>query len=75
VKHVYDSQRTVVEVLMPMASVVMADQEEIMLEPRLEKGQRRRFTAEQKGRILHEADACTERGSHSSSLSREGRHE
>ncbi len=43
-----------------------------MPDPQLEKRQRRRFTAEQKLRILDEVDACTERGQVAAILRREG---
>ncbi len=47
---------------MPMPSDTAADREDIVPDPQLDKRQRRRFTAEQKRRILDEVDACTEHG-------------
>jgi transposase-like protein len=55
-----------------MPSDSMVDREEIMPDPQLEKRQRRRFSAEQKRRILDEVDACTERGEVAAILRREG---
>jgi len=45
---------------------------EVVADPRLDRRQRRRFSAEDKLRILREADACTERGERSALLRREG---
>jgi transposase-like protein len=55
-----------------MPSISSPEREEIMPDPQLEKRQRRRFTAEQKQRILDEVDACTERGRVAAILRREG---
>jgi transposase-like protein len=55
-----------------MPSICSPEREEIMPDPQLEKRQRRRFTAEQKQRILDEVDACTERGRVAAILRREG---
>ena len=44
----------------------------IMPDPRLEKRQRRRFSAEQKRRILEEVEACSERGQVAAIVRREG---
>ncbi len=49
--------RAVGEIGMPMPSEVSAIGEEVMPDPKLEKRQRRRFSAEQKRRILDEVDA------------------
>lgn len=57
---------------MPMPSGLTSDREEILPDPQLEKRQRRRFTAEEKRRILEEVDACTERGQVAAILRREG---
>jgi len=57
---------------MPMSSEVSAIGEEVMPDPKLEKRQRRRFSAEQKRRILDEVDACSERGEVAAVLRREG---
>lgn len=57
---------------MPMPSDLTAIGEEVMPDPRLEKRQRRRFSAEHKRRILDEVDACTERGAVAAILRREG---
>ncbi|MGF1613440.1 MAG: transposase [Gammaproteobacteria bacterium] len=43
-----------------------------MPDPRLEKRQRRRFSAEQKRRILEEVEACSERGQVAAIVRREG---
>ena len=64
--------RAVRENEMPMPSDLAPVVEEVMPDPQLEKRQRRRFTAEQKQRILEEVDACTERGQVSAILRREG---
>ena len=45
---------------------------EVIASPDNDRRQRRRFTAEQKSRILAEADACTERGQLGELLRREG---
>jgi transposase len=45
---------------------------EVIASPDNDRRQRRRFTAEQKARILAEADACTERGQLGKLLRREG---
>jgi transposase-like protein len=55
-----------------MPSDLTNSDEEIMPDPQLEKRQRRRFSAEQKRRILEEVDACTERGQVAAILRREG---
>ncbi len=57
---------------MPMPSDLPVTGEEVMPDPRFEKRQRRRFTAEQKRRILDEVDACTQRGEVAAILRREG---
>lgn len=57
---------------MPMPSDVSAIGEEVMPDPQLEKRQRRRFSAEQKRRILDEVDACSQRGEVAAILRREG---
>ena len=57
---------------MPMPSDISAIGEEVMPDPKLEKRQRRRFSAEQKRRILDEVDACTARGEVAAILRREG---
>ena len=57
---------------MPMPADVSATGEEVMPDPQLEKRQRRRFSAEQKHRILDEVDACTQRGEVGAILRREG---
>jgi transposase len=64
--------REVGENAMPMPSDVLTIGEEIMPDPQLEKRQRRRFSAEQKRRILDEVAACAERGQVSAILRREG---
>ena len=43
-----------------------------MPDPQLEKRQRRRFSAEQKRRILDEVDACSEQGQVAAIVRREG---
>ncbi|MGF1613414.1 MAG: transposase [Gammaproteobacteria bacterium] len=43
-----------------------------MPDPQLEKRQRRRFSAEQKRRILEEVEACSERGQVAAIVRREG---
>jgi transposase InsO family protein len=58
----YETGRAVGEATMPMPSDSTADREQIMPDPQLEERQRRRFTAEQKRRILDEVDGCTEEG-------------
>jgi transposase-like protein len=68
----YEAGRAVGEVAMPMPSDSMVDREEIMPDPQFEKRQRRRFSAEQKRRILDDVDACTERGEVAAILRREG---
>jgi transposase len=68
----YETERAFGEFAMPMPSESSAVGEEIMPDPLLEKRQRRRFTAEQKRRILDEVDACTERGQVAAILRREG---
>jgi transposase-like protein len=55
-----------------MPSNSTADGEEIMPDPQLEKRQRRRFSAEQKRRVLDEVDGCTQRGQVAAILRREG---
>jgi transposase len=45
---------------------------EVVASPDNDRRQRRRFTAEEKERILNEADACTERGQLGELLRREG---
>lgn len=45
---------------------------EVEADPRHDRRQRRRFRAEDKARILKEADACTERGELAALLRREG---
>ncbi len=45
---------------------------EVVASPRRDRRQRRRFSAEEKERILAEADACTERGELGALLRREG---
>lgn len=45
---------------------------EVVAAPANDRRQRRRFTAEEKERILNEADACTERGQLGELLRREG---
>jgi transposase len=45
---------------------------EVIAEPRFDRRQRRRFPAEEKLRILREAEACTERGELTALLRREG---
>ena len=45
---------------------------EVIADPRLDRRQRRRFSAQEKLRILREAEACTERGELSALLRREG---
>ena len=45
---------------------------EVVASPANDRRQRRRFTAEEKERILNEADACTERGQLGELLRREG---
>ena len=45
---------------------------EVVASPDNDRRQRRRFSAEQKARILKEADACTERGELGELLRREG---
>jgi transposase len=45
---------------------------EVIASPENDRRQRRRFTAEQKARILAAADACTERGQLGALLRREG---
>jgi transposase len=57
---------------MPMPSDVSAPGEEVMPDPQLEKRQRRRFSAEQKRRILEEVEACSERGQVAAIVRREG---
>ena len=64
--------RAVGEIDMPMPSEVSTIGEEVMPDPKLEKRQRRRFSAEQKRRILDEVDACSERGEVAAILRREG---
>ena len=55
-------ERVVGENAMPMPSDISTMGEEIMPDPQLEKRQRRRFSAEQKSRILDEVAASSERG-------------
>ncbi len=45
---------------------------EVVASPEHDRRQRRRFSAEEKERILREADACTERGALGALLRREG---
>jgi len=45
---------------------------EVVPDPRNDRRQRRRFSAEEKLRILKEADACTSRGERTALLRREG---
>jgi transposase-like protein len=45
---------------------------EVIAEPRYDRRQRRRFSGEEKLRILREAKACTERGELTALLRREG---
>lgn len=45
---------------------------EVIAESRFDRRQRRRFPAEEKLRLLREADACTERGELTALLRREG---
>ena len=47
-------------------------QTEVAASPARDRRQRRRFTAEEKERILNEADACSERGQLGELLRREG---
>ena len=57
---------------MPMPSDGSASGEEVMPDPQFEKRQRRRFSAEQKRRILDEVDTCSERGQVAAVVRREG---
>jgi len=45
---------------------------EVVPDPRNDRRQRRRFSADEKLRILREADACTDRGERAAMLRREG---
>src|SRR5215467_9035293 len=45
---------------------------EVVPDPRNDRRQRRRFSPEEKLRVLREADTCTERGALSALLRREG---
>jgi transposase-like protein len=64
--------RAVGVIEMPMSSDVSTTGEEVMPDPQFEKRQRRRFSAEEKRRILDEVEACSERGQVAAIVRREG---